>query len=111
MACGLPVKMTNSNVGIWLSQLSGVELHAPPFFDRLDHSIQPLLKALIFTQFQNPDYQSLISRHDLHLLFMHFRKKHNSVHLYLIILCYHYYICYVRDRHNFTLMMIFHLPQ
>ena len=73
MARGLPVKMTNLNAGIWLSQLSGVELHAPPFSDRLDHSNQPLLKALIFTQFQNIDYQALISRHDIHLLFVHFR--------------------------------------
>ena len=73
MAHGLPVKMTNSNAGIWLSQFLGVELHAPPFFDRLDHSSQPLLKTLIFPQFQNPDYQALISLHDLQLLFVHFR--------------------------------------
>ena len=73
MARGLPVKMTNSNAVIWLSQLSGVELHAPPFFDRLDHSRQPLLKALIFAQFQNPNYEALISRHNIYLLFVHFR--------------------------------------
>ena len=65
--------MTNSNAGIWLFQLSGVELHAPPFSDRLDHSSQPLMQALILAQFQNPDYQALISRHDLQLLFLHFR--------------------------------------
>ena len=70
MAHRIPIKMTNWNVGIWLSQLSGVKLHAPPFSDRLDHSSQPLLKALIFTQFQNPDYQALISHHDLQLLFV-----------------------------------------
>ena len=65
--------MTNSTARILLSQLSGVELHAPPFSDRLDNSSQLLLQALILAQFQNPDYQALISRHDLHLLFVHFK--------------------------------------
>ena len=55
MAHGLPIKMTILNVGIWLFQLLGVELHAPPFSNRLDHSSQPLLQALILAQFQNPD--------------------------------------------------------
>ena len=48
------LKMTNPTIGILLSQLSGVELHAPLFSDRFDHSSQPLLKALIFALFQIP---------------------------------------------------------
>ena len=47
MERGLPVKMANSSAGIWLFQWLGVELHAPPVSNRLDHSSQPLLKALI----------------------------------------------------------------
>ena len=88
----LPVKMTNPTVGILISRLLGVELHAPIFSDRFDHSRQPLLKALIFTLFQNFDYQVLIFHHDLHFLYVHFKEKCNSTHLCLIMISYHYCI-------------------
>ena len=65
--------MINSTTGIWLSQLLGVELHAPLSSNRFDHSNQLLPKALIFALFQNLDYEALIFHHDIHLLFVHFR--------------------------------------
>ena len=71
----LPVKTTNPTAGILLSRLWGVKLHALIFSDQFDHSRKPLLKALIFALFQNSDYQVLIFRHDLHLLYVHFREN------------------------------------
>ena len=71
----LPVKTTNPTVGILFSCVSSVELHAPIFSGRFENSKQPLLKALIFALFQNSNYQVLIFRHDLHLLYVHFREN------------------------------------
>ena len=66
--------MTNPTVGILFFWLSGVKLHAPIFSDLFVNSKQPLLKALIFALFQNSDFQVLIFRHDLHLLYVHFKE-------------------------------------
>ena len=107
----LHVKTTNPTAGILFSRLSGVELHAPIFSDRFDHPRQPLLKALIFALFQNSDYQVLIFRHDLHLLNVHFRKNCNSTHLCLIMVCYHYCINSVRNRHDSPSWWYSHLSQ
>ena len=85
----LPVKMTNPTAGILFLWLSGVELHAPFFYNRFDHSRQPLMKALILPLFQNSDYQVLIFCHDLHLLYVHFREniiQHTFVSLWSAII-------------------------
>ena len=85
----LHVKMTNPTAGILFSWLLGVELHAPIFSDFFENSRQPLLKALIFSLFQNSDYQVLIFLHDLHLLYVHFREniiQHTFVSLWSTII-------------------------